>query len=63
VPLEERQHVAALELPPDNHIALRVNAMNLENRLCDVETDCRDRLHLRSSESGHPIGTLALTYR
>src|SRR5262249_39826872 len=28
-----------------HHIAVRVDAVNLENRLCDVETDRRDRLH------------------
>jgi hypothetical protein len=24
----------------------RVNSVELKNRLCDVETDCRDRLHV-----------------
>jgi hypothetical protein len=28
-----------------DYIALRIDAMNLENRLSDVETDGRDRLH------------------
>jgi hypothetical protein len=31
----------ALEPAPDDHIAFGVNAVDLENRLCDVETDCR----------------------
>ena len=36
--LEERQDVAAFELTADDHIAFRVNAVDLKNRLCDVET-------------------------
>jgi hypothetical protein len=32
------RHVAALEL----QIAFRIDAVNLENRLRDIETDCRD---------------------
>ena len=28
-----------------NHLALRINAVNLEYRLGDIETDCCDRLH------------------
>src|SRR5262249_26506855 len=44
--LKERQNVAALELTAHHHIAVRVDAVNLENRLCDVETDRRDRLHV-----------------
>jgi hypothetical protein len=43
--LEECQYVAPLELTPEKHISLRIDAMNLESRLRDVETDCRDRLH------------------
>src|SRR6266404_1214840 len=43
--LEERQHMAALELTADDHIAFRAAAVGLKNRLGDVETDCRDRLH------------------
>jgi hypothetical protein len=27
------------------HLASGINAVNLEDRLGDVETDCRDRLH------------------
>ena len=29
----------------ESDIALRIDAMNLKNRLCDVETNCRNRLH------------------
>src|ERR1700739_4763954 len=47
-PLEVDQHVTPLELTEENHIALRIDAMNLENRLRDVETDRRDRLMRRS---------------
>src|SRR3990170_2412019 len=43
--LEERQDVAPLQLTADEHLAFRVDAVHLKNRLCDVETDCRDRLH------------------
>src|SRR6202521_141732 len=43
--LEKRQNVAALQLTAYGHIAFRVDAMDLKNRLCDVETNCRDRLH------------------
>ena len=39
------QNVATLELPADDNIALRIDAMNLENRLRDVQTDCSNRLH------------------
>jgi hypothetical protein len=28
------------------HLAVSVNAMDLKNRLRDIETDCRDRLHV-----------------
>src|SRR5262249_56401391 len=43
--LKECQNVAAVQLTAHHHIAVRVDAVNLENRLCDVETDRRDRLH------------------
>jgi hypothetical protein len=42
--LEERQNVATLELTTEDDIALRIDAMNLKNRLRDVETNCRNRL-------------------
>src|ERR1700741_3016757 len=44
--LEKRQNVAAFELAANDYITCRVNPVDLKNRLCDVETDCRDRLHI-----------------
>ena len=44
-------------------MAISINAMDLENRLGDVETDCRDRLHVwllqivRALNSAHIRGT------
>ena len=32
-------------------------AVNLKNRLRNIETDCRDRLHVAPSESWSPIGS------
>jgi hypothetical protein len=43
--LKERPHVATLQLAADNHLANGINSVDLENRLGDIETDCRDRLH------------------
>src|SRR6516165_11641940 len=43
--LEERQDVAPLQLTTNHHLASGINAMHLKDRLGDVETDCRDRLH------------------
>ena len=43
--LKERQNVTALQLPADDNLALRINAVDLEYRLGDIETDCRDRVH------------------
>src|SRR5664280_3059702 len=42
---EERQDVTPLQLPADDDLTFRINAVDLENRLGDVETNCRDRLH------------------
>src|ERR1700730_6024158 len=39
--LKECQHVAALQLAADDHLAGGINPVDLENRLGDVETDCR----------------------
>src|SRR4030095_9468112 len=50
--LEERQNAAPPQLTADNHLALRINAMDLKHRLGDVETDSRNRLHVGSSETG-----------
>jgi hypothetical protein len=35
-----------LQLATNNHLASSINAMSLKNRFGDVETDCRDRLHV-----------------
>src|SRR5206468_12378283 len=43
--LEKRQDVAALQLTADGHLAFRVDAVDLKNRLRDIETDCCDHLH------------------
>jgi hypothetical protein len=43
--LEERQDRAPLQLAADDHRAGRINSVNLEDRLGDVETHCRDRPH------------------
>jgi len=43
--LEKRQDRAPLQLAADDHLASGINSVNLEDRLGDVETDCRDRLH------------------
>jgi hypothetical protein len=43
--LKERQNITPLELTADNHVAIRIDAVNLKNRLRDIETNRRDRLH------------------
>src|SRR6266508_4915488 len=43
--LKEWQNVPALELTSNDYITCRVNSVDLKNRLGDIETDCRDRLH------------------
>src|SRR5262249_41205055 len=44
--LKKWQNVAALELTANDYITHRVNSVDLKNRLCDIETDCRDCLHV-----------------
>jgi hypothetical protein len=51
--VEEAQGIAPPQLPADNNITFRVNAVDLEHRLRDVETDCSDRLG--PPNHGHPI--------
>src|SRR5262249_55644135 len=36
----------ALQLTADDHLSRRIDAVDLKHRLGDVETDCRDRLHV-----------------
>ena len=50
----------------NDDIAGRINTVNLENRLRDVETDCRYRLHVGSSEfvvTSSATSFMALTRR
>src|SRR5512132_1195162 len=64
--LKERQDVTALELAANDHIACRIDAVDLKNRLCDVETDRRNRLHLgllRIVGALTAIPSMALTCR
>src|SRR5215468_10543623 len=44
--LKEWCNVPALELTANDYITCRVNSVDLKNRLRDIETDCRDRLHV-----------------
>jgi hypothetical protein len=43
--LEECQDIAALQLAADEHLAFRVGAVHLKDRLRNIETDRCDRLH------------------
>src|SRR5262249_23764461 len=51
---EERQDMPALEPAADDHVPRRVDAVDLKDRLRDIETDCRHRLHVRLPESWPP---------
>src|SRR5207253_7737687 len=44
--LKERQNKATLELTADHHMSFRIDAVNPKDRLCDVETNCCDRMHV-----------------
>jgi hypothetical protein len=35
----------AIQLAADDHLASGINSVHLEDRLGNVEPDCRDRLH------------------
>jgi hypothetical protein len=48
------QDGATLQLAADDHLASGINSVHLEDRLGNVEPDCRDRLHGSSSESWEP---------
>jgi len=37
--------MTALDLPANNYMTFRINAVDLKNRLRDIWTNCRDRLH------------------
>ena len=54
--------MAPLQLPAENHQTVSIDAVNLKNRLGDVETNCRNRLDGSSSDSraltsAHLFGT------
>ena len=49
--LKERQDIAPLQLPADDHLPSSINAMYLKNRLGDVETDNLIACMIGSSES------------
>ena len=57
------KNVPALELAANDHITCRVNSVDLKNRLCDVETDCRNRSHGPVLRIRSPSATLAPTCR
>src|SRR6516162_6334352 len=42
---KERHNIPALQLPPDNDLASRIDAMDLKDRFRNIETDRRDRFH------------------
>ena len=44
-PLARSSHIATFQLSPNDGTTLRVHAMNLKDRLCDVEADGCDCLH------------------
>jgi hypothetical protein len=43
--LEAREHITTLQLSTDDATPLRVDAVNLKDRLCNVEADRRNCLH------------------
>src|SRR4029077_20735010 len=64
--LEECQDITSLQLAADHHLACRVNAVDLKNRLRDVETDRRDLVHaalLRIVVAPAATTSMALTCR
>ena len=42
---EELQHLRPTDTLADNHRPVLVDAVNLQYRLGNIETDCRNRLH------------------
>src|SRR5262249_15912709 len=61
--LEESNDVPTLQLAPEHPISIPVQAMNLNNRLCDVETDRRHSLHRPFLRIRSPSATMAPTCR
>ena len=55
-----------LQLPADHHLPLSINAVNLKDRLRDIETNCCDRLHASFTSSisiGSSVGAFELFTR
>jgi len=42
----KRYDLTTLQLPTNNQVVFSINAMDLKDRLRNIETDCRDRLHV-----------------
>jgi hypothetical protein len=64
--LEECQDITSLQLAADDHLAFRVDAVVLKNRLRDVQTDRRDPVHaplLRIVVTPAATTSMALTCR
>src|SRR5215469_15120058 len=60
------QDITSLQLAPDDHLAYRVDAVDLKNQLRDVETDRRDPVHaalLRIVVTPAATTSMALTCR
>jgi hypothetical protein len=56
--MEESQDMASPQLAAEDYLATAINAVDLEYRLGNIETDCRDRLHdLVPPNRGGLIGT------
>src|SRR5215468_11192174 len=56
----------ALELTADDHVARRIDAVDLKHRFGDVEADCGDRLHAwlpKTATAPTAITSWALTCR
>lgn len=43
--LKERKEMATLQLTTDNHLPSFINPVHLKDRLGDIETNCRNRMH------------------
>ena len=55
--LEKRQHISTLKLTAKHHAPVRIDAMDLKNRLRDIETNGRNRLHLAPPNHECPNST------
>ncbi len=55
---EEADELASAELPADQNLSVLVPAMNLEHKVGEIETYCRD-MHRSGSLSGAEANTLS----